>query len=260
MLEFDDVANDQRKVIYQQRNDLMDEDDISENILSMRDEVITEVIHSYIPPGSIDEMWNIQGLTEALSHEFGLQLDIDRWIEEDHNIQEEDIHARILEEFDKVMKEKEEIIGPEIMRKLEKQVMLDILDREWKNHLIVMDQLRQGINLRSYASKNPKQEYKKDSFELFVNLLEHIKHEVIRFLARVQVKTDEELDVPEPWRKRSKNMKYTHPSAPDALGNSEKQEAQQSAPFVRNQRKIGRNEPCPCGSGKKYKYCHGKLK
>lgn len=259
LLEFDDVSNDQRKVIYQQRNELLEEDDISENINSMCEDVINEVISYYIPPGSIDEMWDIPGLTEALAHEYGLELPIQEWLDEDSSLHEENLREKIVDEFIAMMKHKEEIVGSDIMRRLEKQVMLDILDRYWKDHLIAMDQLRQGIHLRSYAAKNPKQEYKKEAFQLFVDMLEHIKYEVIRFLARVQVRTEEDVDVAESRHKRSENMQYKHPDAPNALGNEEPAAAGNPEPYVRQQRKVGRNEPCPCGSGRKYKHCHGKL-
>lgn len=261
LLEFDDVSNDQRKVIYQQRNELLEEEDISENINSMCDDVINEVISYYIPPGSIDEMWDVSGLTEALSNEYGLDLPIQKWLDEDNSLHEESLRERIIDEFITMMKRKEEIIGSDIMRRLEKQVMLDILDRYWKDHLIAMDQLRQGIHLRSYAAKNPKQEYKKEAFQLFVNMLEHIKYEVIRFLSRVQVRTEDDVSAAENQHRRARNMQYNHPNAPNALGGNEQEAAAGNpAPYVRQQRKVGRNEPCPCGSGKKYKHCHGQLK
>ncbi|HKK16098.1 MAG TPA: preprotein translocase subunit SecA [Gammaproteobacteria bacterium] len=260
LLEFDDVSNDQRKVIYQQRNELLEEDDISENINSMCEDVINEVISYYIPPGSIDEMWDIPGLTEALSHEYGLDLPLQKWLDEDNSLHEESLREKIVDEFIGMMKHKEEIVGSDIMRRLEKQVMLDILDRYWKDHLIAMDQLRQGIHLRSYAAKNPKQEYKKEAFQLFVDMLEHIKYEVIRFLSRVQVRTEEDVSAAENQHKRSENMQYKHPDAPNALGNEEPAAAGNPEPYVRQQRKVGRNEPCPCGSGRKYKHCHGQLK
>lgn len=261
LLEFDDVSNDQRKVIYQQRNELLEEEDISENINSMCEDVINEVISYYIPPGSIDEMWDVPGLTEALSKEYGLDLPIQKWLDEDSSLHEESLRERIIDEFIAMMKRKEEIIGSDIMRRLEKQVMLDILDRYWKDHLIAMDQLRQGIHLRSYAAKNPKQEYKKEAFQLFVNMLEHIKYEVIRFLSRVQVRTEEDVSAAENQHRRTTNMQFNHPNAPSALGGNEGEAAAGNpAPYVRQQRKVGRNEPCPCGSGKKYKHCHGQLK
>ena len=259
LLEFDDVANDQRKVIYQQRNELLEEDDISENIQAMREDVINDLISTYIPPGSIDEMWDVPGLTEALHHELGINMDIGHMLEADNSLHEETLRQTIIDQVNAIAQEKERIITSDIMRRLEKQVMLDILDRQWKDHLIAMDQLRQGINLRSYAAKNPKQEYKREAFQMFVEMLNNIKIDVIRFLLKVQVRTEEDIDAAEQQHKRPENMQYNHPAAPDAYGNEEAAEAKQQEPFVRNQRKVGRNEPCPCGSGKKYKHCHGRL-
>ncbi len=260
LLEFDDVANDQRKVIYEQRNELLEEVDVAENIRAMRHDVVNEIIDGYIPPGSVDELWDIQGLTEALDRELGQNLDIAGWLEEDRSLHEETLREKIVEHVDRAAEEKEKVIGPDIMRRLEKQVMLDILDRHWKEHLIAMDYLRQGIHLRSYAAKNPKQEYKREAFEMFVQMLNNIKHDVVCFLSRVKVRTAEDVEVAEHLHKRSEKMKYSHPAAPDALRGGGQEERQAAPiPFVRGQRKVGRNEPCPCGSGRKYKHCHGKL-
>ena len=260
LLEFDDVANDQRKVIYQQRDELLEEDDISDTIKSIRSDVVNELINNHIPPGSIDELWDIPGLMETLQHELGVTVDISRWLEEDESLNEETFREKIIEHVVLLANKKEEIIGSQIMRRLEKQVMLDILDRHWKDHLIAMDQLRQGIHLRSYAAKNPKQEYKREAFHLFLGMLHNFKLDVIRFLSKVQVKTEEDIDAAEQLHQRSSKMQFNHPAAPNALGSDDnKTLANNPEPFVRDQRKIGRNEPCPCGSGKKYKHCHGKL-
>jgi preprotein translocase subunit SecA len=258
LLEFDDVANDQRKVIYQQRNDLLEEEDISENIKLIREDVVNQIIDTYMPPGSIDEMWDINGLSEALEHELGLTIDIAGWLEKDSTLHQESIREKILDTVQKSADEKEQIVGSVIMRRLEKQVMLDILDRHWKDHLVAMDQLRQGINLRSYAAKNPKQEYKREAFELFVVMLNNIKMDVVRFLSKVQVRSEQDMDAAEHQHKMPENIKYSHPAAQSALSN-ETEESSHQEPFVREQKKIGRNELCPCGSGKKYKHCHGKL-
>ncbi|HSR63294.1 MAG TPA: preprotein translocase subunit SecA, partial [Gammaproteobacteria bacterium] len=265
LLEFDDVANDQRKVIYEQRHDLLQEEEVVENINAMREDVINDIIDAYVPPGSMDEMWDIPGLTAALEHELGLSLDIASWLEKDKTLHEESLREKILAEVNQSIEEKEKIIGSDVMRRLEKQVMLDILDRHWKDHLVNMDHLRQGINLRSYAAKNPKQEYKREAFEMFVQMLKNLKHDVVCFLSRVQVRTEEDVEAAEQQHKRSSNMMFNHPAAPSALGNENAQKQAQTQaeappkPFVREGRKIGRNEPCPCGSGKKYKHCHGKL-
>ena len=260
LLEFDDVANDQRKVIYQQRDELLEEEDVSETIKSIRADVVNELINNHIPPGSIDELWDVPGLTETLQHELGVTIDIAKWLDEDLTLNEESLREKIIEHVNSLANEKEKIIGGQIMRRLEKQVMLDILDRHWKDHLIIMDQLRQGIHLRSYAAKNPKQEYKKEAFQLFLEMLNNFKLDVIRFLSKVQVKTEDDIDVAEQQHRNTGKMQFNHPAAPSALGTDvDKPVSGNPAPFVREQRKIGRNEPCPCGSGKKYKHCHGKL-
>ena len=260
LLEFDDVANDQRKVIYQQRDELLEEDDISDTIKSIRSDVVNELINNHIPPGSIDELWDVSGLMETLQHELGVNIDISRWLDEDLTLNEETLREKIIDHVNLLANEKEKIIGSQIMRRLEKQVMLDILDRHWKDHLVAMDQLRQGIHLRSYAAKNPKQEYKREAFHLFLDMLHNFKLDVIRFLSKVQVKTEEDIDAAEQQHKRSGKMQFNHPAAPNALGSDDNRTlANNPEPFVREKRKIGRNEPCPCGSGKKYKQCHGKL-
>jgi preprotein translocase subunit SecA len=260
LLEFDDVANDQRKVIYEQRNELLEEQDISDNIESMREDVIIDTVNSFVPPGSIDELWDIHGLEEVLERDFDISENIQGWLDNDDNLNQESLRQRILEIAIRNAKQKEEDIGSDIMRRLEKQVMLDFLDRHWKDHLISMDHLRQGIGLRSYAAKNPKQEYKKESFELFVSMLENLKFDVIRFLSKVQVRTEEDVKKAEQQHKRSASMNFSHPEAKSALATgSENPNKVAKTPFVREGRKIGRNEPCPCGSGKKYKQCHGRL-
>jgi len=180
------------------------------------------------------------------------------WLASDSSLHEEALRQKIIDHFDDSMQQKEQLVGSDIMRRLEKQVMLDILDRYWKEHLIAMDHMRQGIHLRSYAAKNPKQEYKREAFEMFVVMLDNLKHDVVRFLSRVQVRTDADLEVAERQRRPGK-MTFTHPAAPDSLSTKSAESGAGSAPFIRGQRKIGRNEPCPCGSGKKYKHCHGTL-
>ena len=260
LLEFDDVVNDQRKVIYQQRNELLEEEDIGETVIAMRHDVIVSLVEKYIPPGSIDESWDAQGLTDTLNHDFGLPMDVAGWLASDNSLHEESLREKIIEQFDNYMEQKEHLVGADIMRRLEKQVMLDILDRYWKEHLIALDHLRQGIHLRSYAAKNPKQEYKREAFEMFVAMLDNIKHDVIRFLSRVQVRTETDVAEAEQQHKRPVNMTFNHPAAPDSLSTQTGEpDSGSGTPFIRGQRKIGRNEPCPCGSGKKYKHCHGTL-
>ena len=258
LLEFDDVANEQRKVIYEQRNDLLLEDDISDNVAAMRNDVVQSVIDGYIPPGSMYEIWDVQGLIEAIDREFGLSLEIDQWLESNAEWDEEKLRSKILENINKSIEQKESIVSTELMRRMEKQLMLDILDRHWKEHLIAMDHLRQGIHLRGFAAKNPKQEYKREAFEMFVQMLENIKHDFITFLSKVNVQTEESVESVQRGR-RSQTVNYNHPAAPNALGPTANEQEARTTPFVRGQRKVGRNELCPCGSGRKYKQCHGKL-
>ena len=259
LLEYDDVANDQRKVIYEQRNDLMAEADISEMITEIRIDVINTMIDDFIPPGSLDEQWDIPGLETALESSFGLEFPIGKWLEEDHSLHEETLRQRILDEMTSIYAAKEALAGSEVMREFERAVMLQVLDASWKDHLAAMDHLRQGIHLRGYAQKNPKQEYKREAFEMFSQLLEHIKTEVISVLSRVQVANREDVEAVDEQRRSNTEMNFQHPSM-DPMGSDISpvgEEPQQ--PVVREGRKVGRNEPCPCGSGKKYKHCHGML-
>ena len=257
LLEYDDVANDQRKVVYSQRNELMAEDDISASIEAIRHDVVNNIISAFVPPQSIEEQWDLPGLEEALEGEFGLVLELRKWLEDDSSLHEETLREKILAEIVAAYKEKENEAGAEVMRHIEKAVMLQVLDTQWKEHLAMMDLLRQGIHLRGYAQKNPKQEYKRESFEMFTDMLDRIKHEVITILSRVQVRSDEEIEAMEAQRRQqSGDIEYQHEDA-SALGAPESDE--DHTPFVREDRKVGRNEPCPCGSGKKYKQCHGKL-
>ena len=267
LLEYDDVANDQRQIIYKQRNDLMEQDDISETIEVIRKDVIHEVMDDFIPPQSIEEQWDIPGLEQQLEAEFSMELPLVQWLEEDSSLHEDTLREKILGELIAVYDEKSELVGEEI-RTLEKQVMLQILDTLWKEHLASMDHLRQGIHLRAYAQKNPKQEYKRESFELFENMLNNLKHEVVRFLSRVQIKSE---DIDEMERQRLQmqseaQMAFEHAEA-SAIDDGEiapdpeqlQGDVLGDKPFVRSGKKVGRNEPCPCGSGKKFKQCHGQL-
>jgi preprotein translocase subunit SecA len=257
LLEYDDVANDQRKVIYQQRNEMMDTEDVSDTIQAIRHDVVNAVISAHIPPESLEEMWDVPGLTDALERDLALKLDIAGWLEADANLHEETLRARIQEEVESAYAAKEAIVGAPVMRHFEKAVMLQVLDSHWKEHLAAMDYLRQGIHLRGYAQKNPKQEYKREAFEMFAQMLERIKHEVVGILAKVQVQTEQDVEAVEEQRRTRAQVQYEH-EAVSALGD-EQAAPQQHSPFVREGRKIGRNEPCPCGSGKKYKHCHGRL-
>ena len=260
LLEYDDVANDQRKEIYRKRNELMEEDDISEDIKDMRFEVVNAIVNSYIPQQSLEEQWNISGLEEAMEDEFGLKLDIKDWLKKDDSLHEESLRERVLENIESAYAEKEQESGSEVIRHIEKAVMLQVLDQQWREHLATMDQLRQGINLRSYAQKNPKQEYKRESFQLFIELLDRMKREVITMLSRVQVRSEEEVEALEEQRRRGleSDMEFQHDKA-SAMEDENNAPDGEHQPFVREGKKVGRNEPCPCGSSKKYKQCHGRL-
>jgi len=259
LLQYDDVANDQRKVIYEWRNELLETDDIEADIQSMRNDIVDGLYDSFISPGSPDEMWETHGLRDALEHEFGITADIGRWLEEDQTLNEGSLRDKVIEHVEQTSRDREKVITPDLMRRIERDFMLDVLDRHWKEHLIAMDHLRQGIGLRSFAAKKPEQEYKREAFDMFEKMLENIKHEVITILAKVQIRTEQDVEAVEN-RSPEQHMNFNHPSAPNALsGETEEAVAVDKIPYVREQKKVGRNELCPCGSGKKYKQCHGKL-
>jgi preprotein translocase subunit SecA len=264
ILAYDDVANDQRRVIYARRNELMAAEDISDTIQAIRADVVNDVITRYIPPKTMEEQWDIQGLEEHLQQEFNLELPLRDMLEQDHSLHEETLRKLIVERMEQMSAEKEEKITSEVYRHFEKSVMLQVLDNSWKEHLASMDQLRQGIHLRGYAQKDPKQEYKRESFEMFAALLDQIKYEVIGILAKVQVNQEEDVQAMDEQHQEQQELHYEHAEV-SALEPEEEQQEQPTGapvaeqPFVRETKKVGRNEPCPCGSGKKYKQCHGKL-
>ncbi len=268
LLEYDDVANDQRSVIYDQRNEVMASNDISETIASIRDEVIDTSISEHIPPQSLEEMWDVPALEKALESEFALKLPVQQWLDEDESLHEESLREKIRGEILAAYQAKEDAVGAETLRMFEKQVMLQVLDTLWKEHLQTMDLLRQGIHLRGYAQKNPKQEYKREAFALFQDLLENIKRDVVRILSHVQVRQPEEVERMEEERRAQaerQQMNFEHAQS-NGMGEGEQAGAEQqdeqadnAEPFKRDTPKVGRNDPCPCGSGKKYKQCHGKL-
>jgi len=266
LLEYDDVANDQRRVIYGQRNDLIEMDDISGVIANIRGDVVNEAIDDYIPPQSLAEQWDIEGLETHLRTEFAIELPVQQWLDEDSKLYEETIRERILAEVDKAYAEKEASVGEKTMRLVEKQMMLQVLDNLWKEHLATMDHLRQGIHLRGYGQKNPKQEYKRESFGLFQELLRNIKHDTIRVLSHIRVRREEEIREEEERRRQEAEAqmaraKFEHEAVGAMADDEEMPEGEDPAarPYVRDEQKVGRNDPCPCGSGKKYKHCHGKL-
>ncbi|WP_105173242.1 preprotein translocase subunit SecA [Pseudoalteromonas sp. T1lg24] len=258
LLEYDDVANDQRRVVYTQRNELLEEGDISETITAIRSDVLNGIIDQYIPPQSLADMWDIAGLEDRLRADFLVEMPIQQWLDEDNKLYEEKLRERIEEGVTAAYKHKEDQVGADVLRHFEKAIMLQTLDQHWKDHLAAMDHLRQGIGLRGYAQKNPKQEYKRESFELFSDMLEALKVEVVSILAKVQVRAEEDVEaVEERRRQQAENTpkQYQHEEAEHVGGET----PEGAAVTVRNDAKVGRNEPCPCGSGKKYKQCHGKL-
>lgn len=245
LLEFDDVANDQRHAIYAQRNTLLDNEDISETIDVIREDVFNQIIDQYIPPQSLEEMWDIPALEQRLKQDFALDLPLAKWLEEDNHFDEDALRQRVVESAVAEYQKKEQLVGSETMRSFEKGIMLQTLDELWKEHLSAMDHLRRGIHLRGYAQKDPKQEYKKECFQMFTDMLDALKLSVVTTLSRVQIRTQEEIEQAEKIRQQLAERE----NAKMSYNNETENEAEE--------RKIGRNEPCPCGSGKKYKHCHG---
>ncbi len=263
LLEYDDVASDQRQVIYEQRNNLLKEQDISETIKQIRLDVVNQVIDMFIPPMSIEEQWDISGLEKKLEQEFSITIPIKLWLDSDEKLYEESLRVRIYDEVQFAYESKCKDIGEDILN-IEKQVMLQILDTFWKEHLALMDQLRQGIHLRAYAQKNPKQEYKRESFSLFEELLENVKYEVIKFLSNIEVTRENESIIMARRLKEKaekESLDYQHPSESTFSADDyiESNEQGNIGTFTREQPKVGRNQPCPCGSGRKYKHCCGSL-
>ncbi|MCS5587350.1 MAG: preprotein translocase subunit SecA [Porticoccaceae bacterium] len=263
LLEYDDVANDQRQVIYQQRHDLLSDEDISEVITNVRVDVVNQTISAYIPPQSLEEQWDIGGLEKALISEFAVKIPVQHWLDEDDRLSEDSLRDRVVEEVQAAYAKRYAHVGDQ-MREVERQIMLQLMDNLWKEHLTSMDQLRQGIGLRAYAQKNPKQEYKRESFALFEELLGNIKHETIKYLSHVEVASREDLERLEQRRRQQETQRqYRHAQvasineSPDQDDSMDKPDSPQ--PIQRSGPKVGRNNPCPCGSGKKFKQCHGKI-
>lgn len=274
LLEYDDVANDQRQIIYQRRNELMETEDISGSVDTMMDDMIESVISDYVPPQSIEEQWDIEGLEQALHADFGIRLPVRQWLEQDDDLHEETLREKIREAVKAQYQQKRDEVGPN-MKVFEKQITLQVLDTHWKEHLAAMDHLRQGIGLRGYGGKNPKQEYKREAFNLFQELLHNIQLEVVKFLCHVQIRQEEDAGAIERKREEEQQKETLTPQHTDgsamnplsdnAAGDVRAQPGGQQSPLQpqeparRDTPKVGRNEPCPCGSGKKYKHCHGKL-
>ena len=276
LLDFDDVNNDQRKVIYAQRDELLDAESVKENIDGIRGDVVAETVARFVPLNSVDEQWDLRGLESELGEEMGADIPVTRWREEAEELDAETIERRVQEAMDRHFADKEAAIGSETMRALEKHIMLTVLDKNWKEHLARMDYLRQGIHLRGYAQKQPKQEYKKEAFELFSSMLERVKSEVVTLLSRVRIRSEEEVAALEAQERamaeaQARQMQFQHQDAGGYGADEEAEEAQrlaaaqggyvQSGPMQahRDAPKVGRNDPCPCGSGKKFKHCHGQL-
>ena len=255
LLEYDDVANDQRRVIYEQRNELLDEGDISEAISNIRNDVIERVISEHIPPQSLEEMWDVAGLEQRLRSDFALALPLQQWLDEDDKLHEETLRERIIEQLELAYKDKELQVGEATLRQFEKAIMLQSLDSHWKEHLAAMDHLRQGIHLRSYAQKQPKQEYKREAFELFTDMLEELKLDVVSILCKVRVRTEQDVEAVEQQRREQADairQQLEHQAAATSGASSVGAVPAEAV-------KVGRNDPCPCGSGKKFKQCHGRI-
>ena len=267
LLEFDDTANDQRKVIYQQRNELLDSESVAETIVDVRRDVVSEMVRRFVPPESVDEQWDLAGLERELESEFGVKLDLKSWIDGKGEVDAGDVRDYVQDSVERLFREKEAMVGSEVMRALEKHVMLSVLDNVWKEHLSSMDYLRQGIYLRGYAQKQPKQEFKREAFELFEGMLERIKHEIIQLLARVRIRSEDEVQAMEQQQQRqaqARQLQFQHAEAGGLPAGEPEPQPEPGSPMAqvpvhREGPKVGRNDPCPCGSGKKYKHCHGQL-
>ena len=259
LLEYDDVANDQRKVIYQQRNELLETDDISETIVAMRHSVIAEIFRTYVPAESVEEQWDMPGLEKALAAQLAIEAPVAEWFRNEPTLSDDEILSRISHGADQAYADKVELVGAESFHQFERNVMLQSLDNHWREHLAALDHLRQGIHLRGYAQKNPKQEYKREAFELFEALLDSVRREVTRIVYTVHIRSAEDVEETAP-HSDVQNVKYQHPEFDEALGGAEDEDEEDGVPQpVQVGPKVGRNDPCPCGSGKKYKQCHGKL-
>jgi preprotein translocase subunit SecA len=286
LLEYDDVANDQRKVVYHQRTELMEAEDVAEAIRGIRAEVIDNIVEEYVPRESVEEMWDKEGLAKAIEGDFGVHIDVAKMLEEDDKLNEEGLRRIILDRVEADYEAKVQEIGEPVMRELEKGIMLRQLDTHWKEHIAQLDYLRQGIHLRGYAQRNPKQEYKREAFEMFSSMLDRVKHDTVSLLAKIQIRRPEDVGAVAPGSADTQNLRTQHAAPPTLTAPPPRVPAgaaggmagmagasasgrgpapqpgagqEPAAPFVRNQPKVGRNEPCPCGSGKKFKQCHGRL-
>ncbi|MBS0554234.1 MAG: SEC-C domain-containing protein, partial [Proteobacteria bacterium] len=258
LLEYDDVANDQRKVIYQQRNELLETEDISDTIRAMRQGVLHDSFRRYVPLDSVEEQWDIGALEQALAADFQLRLPVSEWIKAEPGLDDEAILQRIIDAAEEAYAAKVAMVDPGAWHQFERNVMLQSLDTHWREHLAALDHLRQGIHLRGYAQKNPKQEYKREAFELFESLLDMVRVDVTKLLTTVQIRTESQLEEAEA-PPELENVQYQHADYDEALAAANPEQPAGNEPHHNLAPKVGRNDPCPCGSGKKYKHCHGKL-
>ncbi|MFT6202168.1 MAG: preprotein translocase subunit SecA [Candidatus Endobugula sp.] len=260
LLEFDDVSNDQRQVIYSQRNEILEAESIRDVVTHIRRDVVVDAFSGFVPPQSMSEQWEVNGLQQYIESEFDTPAPIQEWLDSDAALHEESLRDKLVEAIQDTYDKKCERLSDSLIE-IEKQVMLQVLDMQWKDHLFNMDHLRQGIGLRAYAQKNPKQEYKRESFELFQSMLQSIKEETVRIVTRVEPVSEERMAEMEAERRRQMEaeMQMLHADSPSLIGDENVGRKQDDQTFVRDGKKVGRNEPCPCGSGKKYKQCHGKL-
>jgi len=259
LLEYDDVANDQRKVIYGQRNELLETDDVSEGVKGMHAQVLNDTINAHMPPGSMAEQWDVAGLIQSLSSEFLLDCPVQQWLDADEKLDEQGVRNRVVQVAADVYAQKEALAGAASIRHFERAILLQSLDNHWREHLAAMDHLRQGIHLRGYAQKNPKQEYKREAFELFEGMLATITREVAQITLTVQIKSEADVQAVEQQEAPVSNVQYHHADYDEALGSDNEATPAVQQPQQREFPKVGRNDPCPCGSGKKYKHCHGAL-
>ncbi len=270
LLEFDDVANEQRKVIYGQRNEVLESESLVGMLTTLRQDALTELVRQYVPEESMEEQWDIPALEQVLNAEWQLPAAVSKWLEEDGNLDDEGILERVLEEAEKLNQAKIDAVGEESWAQFERSVLLDRMDTSWREHLSALDHLRQGIHLRGYAQKDPKQEYKKEAFTLFSHMLDRIRDEAVKILMTVQIQAPEQISEAQAQQQQSnvQNVQYHHADHDEALSGksasgvevSEEGDVSAGGITVKNMmRHVGRNDPCPCGSGKKYKQCHGKL-
>jgi preprotein translocase subunit SecA len=267
LLEYDDVANDQRKVIYQQRNDILDAKVLSAQIASLREGCFTDLVHQYVPPESVEEQWDIPGLEKTLASEWGIQLSLQQEVQAASSITDEDLLEKVLKAAEEAFDAKVQQVGADNFTQFERIVLLQSIDSHWREHLSALDYLRQGIHLRGYAQKQPKQEYKREAFELFGQLLDSVKNEVTKILMTVSVQSGEQLEqAAEDMEDRAERISNVTYSAPTETGEVETKLDERTARQIASAAiasaampRVGRNDPCPCGSGKKYKHCHGKL-